>query len=248
MKKVFVVLFALMMCVSSFAQKRIQSVVYLKNGSVLRGELVNPESSGKVSIKIAGNNLFVYDLSEVDKITTESSATNLEYKKHGFAHSSQLGFLIGGEGDGIGLDLHTVNGYKFSPYTNVGVGVGVQFYWNLPNINYWYYTPSNTTRIIPIFANFSGDLLPAKHITPHYYARVGYGIASNNNEYVDTKGGLMFGLGGGFKLRGNGPLSWILGVDYNFQKLYSESSQWEGNLNKTELSIRRLVITTGISF
>ncbi|QQS28335.1 MAG: hypothetical protein IPM47_15935 [Sphingobacteriales bacterium] len=248
MQKFFVVVFALLVCVTGFAQKRMQSVVYLKNGSILRGELINPESSGKVSIKITGNNVFVFDLSEVEKITTESSATKLEYKKHGYSHSSEFGFLIGGEGDGIGLGLQTINGYKFNPYAALGAGVGVQFYWNLPINYYWYYAETNTTRLIPIFVNFSGDLLPSKPITPHYFARAGYAFASNNNEFLKTEGGLTFGLGAGFKLRGQGPLSWVLGVGYNFQKFSTEYVPFEGNVTRTELDIRRLSIFTGISF
>ncbi|HRI27938.1 MAG TPA: hypothetical protein PK239_03175 [Chitinophagales bacterium] len=233
--------------VAGYAQTKTESVVYLKNGSVLRGELVNPESSGKISIKIVGNNLFVFDLAEVEKITTESKYKPNFAPKKGYSAMNEVGMLVSTGNESAGLVLQTIHGYSVNPYLTMGAGVGLHVYYNLPMSYYYYYT--NSTKVIPVFANVSGELLPAYRVSPYYYGRVGYGIDATDREaFADSRGGLMFGVGVGMKVKGNNQLSWILGVGYQFQKYYAEFQQWEGSTVTNNLSIRRLAITTGIAF
>lgn len=247
MRLIFVSLLLLFACLYTFAQKKMQDVVYLKNGSVLRGTLVTTQNAGKVAIQIVGNSLFVFDAAEVEKITTEHKRAALEPKKRGFANTTELGLLAGGSNSSPAMSLVTVNGYTLTPYTTIGIGTGIQFWWDLYQSNGWYYY-NNTSKIIPLFADVRGDLLPRNKITPLYYARFGYGFAISPDEAINSKGGVMFGAGAGFKIRGTENLGWFLSVGYHYQKSYSEYPIWDGTSIKTDLRLRRIALQTGISF
>lgn len=64
----FVSLFCL--TVISFAQN-VNETVYLKNGSVIKGVIVEQIPNKSLKIQTADENLFVYNLDEVEKITKE---------------------------------------------------------------------------------------------------------------------------------------------------------------------------------
>lgn len=246
--RLFIVSFLLLLgSISVFAQKKMQDVVYLKNGSILRGQLVNTENTATISILITGNNLLVFDAAEVDKITAEPKRTAPEIKKTGFANTTELGLLAGGNNSSPALSLITINGYTFNPYLTVGVGVGIQFWWDMYQGNGWYYY-NGTGKIFPLFADIRGDVLPKSRITPVYYVRAGYGFATSPNEATNSKGGVMLGAGAGFKIRGSENIGWFLSVGYNYQKNYSEYPIWDGSAIKTDLTLRRIALQTGISF
>lgn len=73
MKKLFLLLFCAMSTMFAAAQANFQDVVYLKNGSVVRGTII--EQVPGVSLKIQTNdgNIFVYNIEDVEKMTKEQS-------------------------------------------------------------------------------------------------------------------------------------------------------------------------------
>jgi len=54
-----------------FAQNNFQDVVYLKNGSIIRGTIIEQVPNESLKIETADGSLFVYKLSEVEKMTKE---------------------------------------------------------------------------------------------------------------------------------------------------------------------------------
>lgn len=73
MKKLFLLLFCAMSTMFAAAQANMQDVVYLKNGSVVRGTII--EQVPGVSLKLQTNdgNIFVYNIEDVEKMTKEQS-------------------------------------------------------------------------------------------------------------------------------------------------------------------------------
>ena len=55
----------------AFAQNNYQDVVYLKNGSIIRGTIIEQVFNESLKIETADGNLFVYKISEVEKMTKE---------------------------------------------------------------------------------------------------------------------------------------------------------------------------------
>ncbi|HRG90775.1 MAG TPA: hypothetical protein PLW44_17250, partial [Chitinophagales bacterium] len=62
------------------AQANTEDVIYLKNGSVIRGKIQTPagtlkgeqESAGKVKIELAGGSVFVFTAAEIDSVKREN--------------------------------------------------------------------------------------------------------------------------------------------------------------------------------
>lgn len=72
MKKIFSFLCLFFICCSLSAQQ-IQETIYLRNGSVIKGNIVEQIPNGSVKIQIADGSLLVYQMSEVERITKENN-------------------------------------------------------------------------------------------------------------------------------------------------------------------------------
>ena len=55
----------------SAQQNNLIDIVYLKNGSVLRGVIIEQVPNELIKLQTADGNVFVYQISEIDKITKE---------------------------------------------------------------------------------------------------------------------------------------------------------------------------------
>jgi hypothetical protein len=53
------------------AQQTMEEVVYLKNGSIIRGIIIEQVPNRTIKIQTADGNLFVYDVDEIEKLTKE---------------------------------------------------------------------------------------------------------------------------------------------------------------------------------
>ncbi len=58
------------------AQSGTKDVVYLKNGSIIKGTILEMEMDKNIKIQTADGSIFVYAMSEVDRITKESVPSN----------------------------------------------------------------------------------------------------------------------------------------------------------------------------
>ena len=117
MKRLFICLFVLLIgAAANFAMA--QDVVYLKNGSVIKGSVVEIKPSESLKIKTADGSLFVYKMSEVDRIERDNNASSGNngsgdsdvYLKRGFRGFVDFGGSLG-FGDMIKLEI--VNDSKY---------------------------------------------------------------------------------------------------------------------------------------
>lgn len=75
MKKILLALMSIaLMAGSAFAQQKLQEVVYLKNGSIVRGVITEQVPEKSLKIQTADGSVFSYTMSEVEKITKEPVA------------------------------------------------------------------------------------------------------------------------------------------------------------------------------
>jgi TM2 domain-containing membrane protein YozV len=57
-------------------QEELQDIVYLKNGSIIRGDIVEQVPGQSIKIRTADGSVFVYQMGEVEKITKEAPVTS----------------------------------------------------------------------------------------------------------------------------------------------------------------------------
>lgn len=93
MKKLFLLLFCAMSTMFAAAQANLQDVVYLKNGSVVRGTII--EQVPGVSLKLQTNdgNIFVYKIEDVEKMTKEQSRAAARQQVSTYAYSNGVGSI-----------------------------------------------------------------------------------------------------------------------------------------------------------
>lgn len=71
MKKIFTLLCLVVLTTLTFAQNNYQDVVYLKNGSIIRGIIIEPIPNKSIKIETADRSVFVFQMDEIERFTKE---------------------------------------------------------------------------------------------------------------------------------------------------------------------------------
>lgn len=71
MKKISTIIFCILFISITFSQGVYEEVVYLKNGSVIKGTILEQVPDVSVKIQTKDGNIFVYKMEEIEKITKE---------------------------------------------------------------------------------------------------------------------------------------------------------------------------------
>lgn len=217
MKKLLL-LFAILLfsTVSLFAQNY-REAVYLKNGSIIKGVIIEQVPDASLKIQTSDGSLFVYKMSEVEKITKEVvEASRLEQfnKKsaRGYRGFVETGYSIGtGDYSVDRLEIFTTHGYQFNPYIFLGAGLGMSYF-------------NNSDRVtVPIYTDFRVNFTKNK-ITPFGEVKLGYSSGDVEGSFFSTDLGVRFGLVG--KKAINVKLGYtVQGTDFSYSSYnYSYSS------------------------
>lgn len=193
MKKSIFILAMLLWTIAAIAQQY-EEVVYLKNGSRIKGMVVETTSE-QVKIERYDGSILIYKSDEVEKIVKENkSETRIrsqrqrqpkEWATKGYRAAGYNGFLDAGyamrtSDTGLGyVHISTTHGYQFNPYFCAGIGIGAQF---ITGARYSEDKDENTVLHqdfdgsdvgAVVFANVRGYLLDNKY-TPYLDFRIGY--------------------------------------------------------------------------
>jgi hypothetical protein len=235
MKKYVIFGFFLLFSTISFAQV-FRDVVHLKNGSIIRGIIVEQIPGKSIKIETADKNLFVYKIDEIEKMTKEQVKksqntygsdnfdTNFE---SGYKGIVELGYMIGTGNYGIDrIKLNIINGYQVNPNFYFGIGTGLR-----------YYTGNGfDAAIIPIFADLRGTLV-LDNVVPYLSLDVGYPLNTASFEKL----GFLFNptIGVGFKISKKSVFT--VGLGYELQKMkfsyYDYYDFYESSVNSGAFSI-----------
>lgn len=233
----------------SFGQQSTDDVVYLKNGSVIRGSIVELVPDGNITIEIMGGSTLVYPMAEVEKITKEKSRYEMpiqkaHYIKHrGFFNSSEIGLGFGSQNYYYGgitsnVSMQTINGFQYSRHLQAGLGIGIDYYTNQPLL------------YNPVFIRISGDIIN-NPVTPFYYVDGGYTFVweEDNNDATTYEGGIMFNPGIGVKFYSRTKASYTIGFGYKSQKsTYTYNNPWDNSVFVEKRTFNRLTLKLGIGF
>jgi hypothetical protein len=125
--KISLLLFACLAVFQLSAQRGYEDVVYLKNGSVIHGMIIETVPNVSITIK-SGENTFVYKLEEIAKYTREETrAKGYGFKSKGFVANYEIGLTDFPKGSNLPMcAIMLVHGYQFNPYISLGLGVGAE--------------------------------------------------------------------------------------------------------------------------
>ena len=260
--KILIPLLIIMCSGISHAQTLSEDVVYLKNGSIIRGSLKSAAGENPLRIELLGGSLFVFQQSEIDSIKKENVlqrnqkalAKNYFRKDRGFRHITEFGFIYGTDlkqtetpyyygyqRDDFGVSVHTVNGYQVWPYLFVGAGLGIDRF-----INY-------QQTFSPFYVRVASEFLK-KRATPYVFADIGYSHLwkKKGDEWVSyqNKGGLYIAAGGGVRIYTNSRASVLLSASSrrnvsSTRWWYTQATDVVYNIQRT---YQRLSINVGVTF
>ena len=181
--------------------------VYLKNGSVINGTVIEQIPGESLKIKTRDGNIFVFEMNDVAKI---SKTEPISYSFHGGPEKGYRGFVDVGYTIGVGtfnvgrMEVLTSHGYQICPYFFAGAGVGLNYY------------PDAEAVTVPIFADLRADILN-NWITPFVDFKVGYTVVDVTGFYMSPSIGCRMGFGNNFGMH--------ISVGYTMQK---ESWEYRG--------------------
>lgn len=210
MKKYITLFLFVIISAMSYGQGNYQDVVYLKNGSIIRGIIIEQVPNKSIKIETVDRNVFVYQMDEIEKLTKEI----IQGKIGGSLRNSGLktgykGIVEFGYEGGIGnygmdrMKLNIINGYQINPYFSLGLGTGLKYYFDEEAI------------LIPLFADFRANFMNNK-VSPYLSLGLGYTFVAINNF-----SGLGFllnpNLGVSFKVSDKSAMN--IGMGYEMQSM-----------------------------
>jgi hypothetical protein len=208
MKYVLILILFLSLLSVSFSQQNLEEVVYLKNGSIIRGVIIEQIPNKSIKIETADGNIFVFKMEEIEKFTkepvkvksnksdlkpTKSDTTSSDFGSfNGFQTIIEIGFGSGYESAfmaNLGL------GYKVNPYFYIGTIIGFR-----NNESHGYF---------PLFLDLRVNFINNK-FSPFITSSFGYSVAESVGR---SRTGLLISETVGISFRGNNS-SLSLGVNY----------------------------------
>jgi hypothetical protein len=212
MKKNLTLLLFILFASVSFGQNKYQEVVYLKNGSIIRGVIIEQVPNKSIKIETADRNIFVFQMDEIEKLTKEpyQGKGNRSIKETGNWHQAGYkGLVEFGYDIGIGdfgkdrFKLNLVNGYQFNQYISLGLGTGLRYYFDYKE------------ALIPIFADIRVNVID-NDVSPYLSLGIGYTFDATNN----FKGvGFLLNPTVGVSFMISDKSAFNVGIGYEMQKM-----------------------------
>lgn len=227
MKKVLLSFFALFIAIVSVNAQAVQEVVHLKNGSVIRGVVIEQIPNKSVKVQTSDGSIFVYEYDDIEKISKEVSQRKDKIKSHlsndrdisGYRGYVDFGYVFGtGTFKDSKMELTTSHGYQINNHFFLGGGVGVNYLFGSEKS----YLSQEDIVILPVFANFRAYLLNGD-ISPFFDFKGGYSfvVTEMEDEYGDKLSGGLYvapSLGVRFFMP-NSNVGLNFSVGFNIQKL-----------------------------
>lgn len=229
-----------MMTTPLLAQKKgWQDVVYLKNGSILRGTLAMDAAPGTVGIETTGNNLFVFRAEEVERVARELVRKTFQYPyTTGYLHMTEVALSVGnraGQNQSRAIDFaaNTFNGHQFASYLAAGMTLGVDGY--------------DGVTLLPLGLGLRGDLTKTR-TRPFYSLDGGYALdwLDNPRHSGNRQGGYFWSTGLGLKFQSRKSHALILGLAYRQQATAVQHPFLNGT-STTDYTFRRILFRLGLS-
>jgi hypothetical protein len=236
MHKAIIILTLLVLPWSVIAQRSVD-VVYLKNGSIIKGNLVPSDNTETVKIETCCGNIFVFWNEEI--IRTEiNSQPDARYiiKKRGYFNFTSTGILLGSSTNErkAPFSLLSEHDYRINRYVATGFVIGYELL---------------QEPVVPLAVSVK-VFLPLVQSDLFLGVTTGYSFSIENpdSEFLEgTSGGYLFNTELGVSIPISENNSFFMAAGYRYNKLkYARTDPWLGEV-KREVFYNRLSIRLGIS-
>lgn len=209
MRKLLLLLTLLLSISTYVTAQNYTEVVYLKNGSVIKGVIIEQVPNVSLKIKTGDGSLIICQMNDVEKIIKEERytrdyRTDIDNRKaarntlKGYKGFVDFGYIADlSDYDANKVEISTSHGYQFNNYFYLGGGVAADFYTDADLI------------AVPIFVDFRANFINKK-VTPFADIKTGYSVGDVEGAYVSTSIGVRFSLKGKKAIN--------LKLEYNYQQ------------------------------
>ncbi|MBP5526250.1 MAG: hypothetical protein J6Y11_11695 [Paludibacteraceae bacterium] len=214
MKKILMFAVMLISSISAFSQS-FSELVYLKNGSVIKGDIVELLPDSLIKIEVADGSVYAFEYKEIEKISRDSR--NVVMSKKNVMHDSICDFkqkkgsrlfvsteLMFGEMPGVRFSATYGAQLNNKFFLGGGAGFCLSADWCSDHIS------------IPVFADLRVDFLEKK-ISPFVELRAGYDVA------VEGASGFYGNFSFGCRLKrfsASVGVETLKGLDYDYPHYY----------------------------
>jgi hypothetical protein len=195
---------------SSRAQSKSEDIVYLKNGTIIHGVILELIPNQTLKIQTPDQSLFILKMEDVEKIT---KARDEYYKKGnagGYVNSPDIGYVLGigdrtmdfqGQATEIrkneyhAISIRDFNGYRVSSDVSVGGGIGYEYYSGNPD-------SLPATEYIPIFVGLRAYSKSRSNTQVGFVFDIGYDIGLTKKTTTDNSLGSLISVTASDKFKG----------------------------------------------
>lgn len=243
----------MLVCLPALAQKGKNDVVYLKNGSIVKGKIMIVDPDHFVKLKTRDNNIWVFEMNKVDSISHPVKVSTPI--RTGYYNLTEIGVLAGNSNNSEKkpFTMMNVNNWQFANGLAAGIGVGVHFF------NETYLPVVADVRYflrkqgpLPFVSLQAGYSIPigGEYKQTYYYAydAVGinesYRISNPTQKDVSARGGFLINPSIGFQTQvsENLALTFSAGYSYLRHRFGKEETY------KMDVDYNRLSLKIGLQF
>lgn len=220
-----------------------EDVVYVKNGWVIRGKILELDTQGSVKIQTVGGNIFTFKMEEVDRITQEAAIGPVhsktkpglfQKKKFSYFNGTEMGLLVGSQPF---FTFKITNGIYISERLRAGIGVAYQkLTWDM--------------QFAPVFLQVRSELLKKRPVTPMGYIAGGYNFSFQNKDpwVGKVRGGIMADCGLGLKFNTSYEMGYTFLLNYQYSRAHQTQDFGNGFIRTQEIQFNRIGLMLGITF
>ena len=219
-----------------------RDVVYLKSGSILKGELTE-QGADQLRLEMADGSIWALERAEVVKIEQEEvvpAKRQVHIPKTGFYNQTDVGIMVGSSGwhTIVSPSFQSVSGYSINEHFAAGLGVGIEYF---------------DDALAPVFAEGRYTLFKGR-TSPYVSTKLGYAIPLNNYKVGDQwgqKGGITAGALLGIRHHFNSSLGLTISAGYRFQSNTVVQQWWwfnEGDQMRIYQRYNRIAFRIGLLF
>ena len=244
MKKILFFILAFLITLSVSAQKQ-KVEVQLKNGTVIKGRIIESNSPNNIRIK-SKSSLRVIQKNEIDTIYSSKYEPNFKAVSIPYFIKIDIGILSGNSknDDSEPTFFHSSYNYEVKKKLYAGAGIGVEYYME--------------QSYIPVFANFEYRLRQTK-FSPMLYLKTGYLIPGEKQHpssiyeqqesrnipprFLNASGGFIVNPGFGFTSMVGENFGICFSVGYRYHALnFTGKKEYELEYKYNRLSLSLSII------
>lgn len=216
--------------------------VYLKDGSFLRGEILEQLDGSHIELRISGDNIVRFEASEILKIITpKTNVTHFRNGKKffnkGFHGSMKTGIGFANEdyyaGFGSSIFFDLMGEYQFNKHFSVGLGSA------LDANEFGFLSLYGNVKYVPFVKKTSA------YLAASFGSATTVDISSDEYNYYTYRGGLMFFPRVGLQFASRSSVTFFTEVGYRIQRA-KRTFEWQETTDN--IVYRRLAISLGINF